>query len=189
MRIPINLASEPFRRDRPLIVASIATAVLMSAVLCVLTYLIFNERGRMAETRAAIANMESQVRTRTAEQTKLDETLRKPENAEVLERNFLLNMLVERKSISWTRIFSDLEKVMPYDVALVSVRLPQINSRNEVLLDMTVGAQGPEPVIRLFKALEASPLFGPPSVQSSNPPSQTDPLYRYRLTVTYAQKL
>ena len=61
----------------------------------------------------------------------------------VLERSLLLNTLIERKSISWTKIFADLEGVMPDNVRLIQVRLPQINSRNEVLLDMVVGAQGP----------------------------------------------
>ena len=30
MRIPINLSSEPFRRDRPMLVASAACAVLLT---------------------------------------------------------------------------------------------------------------------------------------------------------------
>ena len=37
-----------------------------------------------------------------------------------------MNELIERKSISWTRIFADLEKVMPYNLRLVSVRLPEV---------------------------------------------------------------
>ena len=74
-----------------------------------------------------------------------------PQNAVVLERSVLLNQLIERKSISWTRIFSDLEQVMPYNVALISVRLPQINSRNEVLLDMVVGAKEPRAGVRIVQ--------------------------------------
>ena len=49
----------------------------------------------------------------TAEQAQLDAVLRKPENAEVLERSVFLNALLVRKGISWTRIFADLEKVLP----------------------------------------------------------------------------
>ena len=66
---------------------------------------------------------------------------------------------------------------------------PSVNSRNEVLLDMTVGADSPEPVSQLYKALEESPLFGSVMEHSSLPPAQSDPLYRYRMTVIYAQKL
>ena len=78
-------------------------------------------------------------------------------------------LMIERKSISWTRIFADLETVMPNDVQLVSVRLPAINSRNEVMLDMVVGAKDPGAVIGFFKKLEGSPRFGPIEGHSSLP--------------------
>ena len=107
----------------------------------------------------------------------------------MLERSLLLNTLIARKSISWTRIFSDLESVMPYDVRLISVRLPAIVSQNEVLLDMVVGAKDPGAVIGFFKKLEESPLFGPIEGHSSLPPANNDPLFKYRVTVNYAQKL
>ena len=54
---------------------------------------------------------------------------------------------------------------------------------------MTVGADSPEPVIELYKALEESPLFGSLLGHSNLPPTQSDPLYRSRMTVVYAQKL
>jgi hypothetical protein len=133
--------------------------------------------------------LETQTRAVDAAQNKFNITLRKPENAEVLERSLFLNTLIERKSISWTQIFADLEKVMPENVRLVSVRLPQINSRNQVLLDMFVGAADAGPVLQLLKKLDSAPQFGPATVQNSMPPSQTEPLYRYHVSVNYAQKL
>ena len=78
---------------------------------------------------------------------------------------------------------------MPYNVRLVSVRLPQIDSQNQVLLDMVVGADDFGPVLSLLKKLEASPQFGPTTVVNSIPPSQTDKLWKYRVSVNYAQKL
>ena len=115
--------------------------------------------------------------------------MRQPENADVFQRSLLLNALVERKSISWTHIFADLERVKPYNVRVIQVRLPKINSRQEVSLDMTVGAQDYLPVEDFMSRLAESPLFGPVSVQNFVPPSQTEPLYQYRLSVDYGQKL
>jgi hypothetical protein len=123
------------------------------------------------------------------EQQKLDGTLRRPGNAEVLERSLMLNTLIDRKSISWTKIFSDLERVMPYNVRLIYIRLPQVDAANHVTLDMVVGAQGAEPLQALLKKLEDSPLFGPPSVSTYLPPTQNEPLHRYRVNVNYVQKL
>lgn len=189
LRVPINLASEPFRRDRPMLVGSIAAAVLLTLVLIYQVIAIVSERNQAADIRIAIDHENARLRVIAAQQAKLNATLRQPQNAEVLERSLFLNTLIERKAISWTKIFGDLEKVMPYDVRLVSVRLPEVDSNNQVLLDMVVGAKEVSPILELFKRLEASPQFGNTSVQSSAPPSQTDPFYRYHVTVTYAQKL
>lgn len=189
LRIPLNLASEPFRRDRPLMVGSAALAVALTLVLIFQVFAIFSERRQAADIRVAIARETAQLQRIAAQQSRLNATLRRPENAEVLERSLFLNTLIERKAISWTKIFGDLEKVMPYNVRLISVRLPEVNTHNQVLLDMVVGAKEVPPILELVKRLETSAQFGDTSVQSSAPPSQTDPYYRCHVTVTYAQKL
>ena len=189
IRVPINLASEPFRRDRPLFIVSIAACLVLVVTLGVEINTIARERRQAASTRAGIARVNGQLRTIGIEQSKLDGTLRRPENSEVLERSVFLNELIERKSISWTKIFADLEKVLPYNLRLVSVRLPEVNSQNQVFLDMVVSAKDVAPVLDFLRKLEASPQFGPTSFVNALPPSQTDPFYRYHVTVSYAQKL
>lgn len=189
VRIPINLASEPFRGDRPMVVASAVCSVLLAGLLATLTYLIVVERGRAGDTRVAVQRLSNEVRTMATEQAKLDATLRQPDNASVLERSLLLNTLVDRKSVSWARIFADLEQVLPPNVRVIQVRLPQIDARNQVLLDMVIGAQGPAPVIEFLRNLQSSPRFGPATVHNSASPTDNEPLYRYRVSVSYAQKL
>jgi hypothetical protein len=189
MRIPVNLSGEPFRRDRPMLVAAGVTAFLLAGLLGALLFLSAADRGRMRNTRVEVNRLNGELRVIAAEQNKLNATLRQPANAFVLERSLLLNTLVERKSVSWTKIFADLEGVLPASVRLIQVRLPQIDTQNQVLLDMVVGAQGPGPVIEFLKKLQESPRFGPATVHTSLPPSDTEPLYRYRVSVSYAQKL
>jgi len=189
MRVPINLASEPFRRDRPMLIAAGSCAVALAALLCVLVFIIISERRQAHDARESVARASAEVRTIAVEQAKVDAFLRQPPNAEVLQRSVLLNELIDRKSISWTRIFSDLESVMPYNVRLITVRLPQITSQNEVVLDMVVGAKEPAAFIGFLKRLADSPRFGTVYGHSSLAPSQNEPLFRYRVTVNYDQKL
>jgi hypothetical protein len=172
-----------------MIVASSVLAVVLTLMLGVLVFLILADRARVKDTRVAVAKFDSEVRKISVEQAQLDSKLREPANAVVLQRSLLLNTLLERKAISWTRIFADLEGVMPADVRLISVRLPQITAQNEVVLDVQVGAKAPESVIEFFVRLRKSPLFGPVDPKSSQPPTQQEPLYKYRFTVNYAQKL
>ena len=189
LRVPINLATDPFRRDRPMLAGSAALAIVLVLLLAFQIFTIVSERRQAAGIRVALARENAQLRSITTQQARLNGTLRRPENSEVLERSLFLNTLIDRKAISWTKIFEDLEKVMPYNVRLVSVRLPAVDSNNHVLLDMIVGAKDVQPILELLKHLEGSPQFGAYTVQTSTPPSQTDPLYRYHVTVSYAQKL
>jgi type IV pilus assembly protein PilN len=188
MKIPINLASQPYRRDRPMLAASIAVSLLLAGTLGALISLIVADRAQLADVRRDVNQLSQQTRATAAEQARLDAVLRRPENAEVLERSVFLNTLLRRKGISWTRIFADLEKTLPHNVKILMIR-PSANAFDQVTLDVQVGAESPEPVIDLYRALEESPLFGAVDPHTSSPPTQADPLYRYRFTVNYAQKL
>lgn len=60
MRVHINLASEPFRRDRPILVGAVACGAVLVALLGVLVFLIVNERGQQMEIRDAVAKLNSE---------------------------------------------------------------------------------------------------------------------------------
>ncbi len=188
VRYPINLSSEPFRRDRAVNIFASVAAGLLAVTLGLLVLMIVNERQAKSDLVAAIAQTEKQVASMGNEQAALEASMRKVENADVLERSVFLNTLIARKGISWSRLFADLEQVMPHSVRLVALR-PQANAKNEIQLEMTVAAQSIEPVIDLLKRMESSAVFTVPSMATMLPPSQSEPLYRYRVSVNYAQKL
>ena len=188
MKFPLNLATQPFHKDRPILFASGAVAVLMVGSLVLLSFLAVADRHRSKDTRRAIARLDHQIERTAAEQARLESLLRRPDNAEVLERSVFLNALLYRKGISWTRVFADLEKTLPPNVRLIQIR-PQVVSENEVHLEMIVAAQSPGPVFEMLKQLESSEAFGETNVYSFIPPSQSEPLYRCRVSVNYAQKL
>ncbi len=188
MKVPINLASEPFRPMRRMLAASVAAAVLLVGLLGLFIMLSVIQRGQAAQMHASIDRLQAQLRALSEEQSHLEGVLHRPENAEVLERSLFLNSLLYAKGISWTRLFGDLEKVMPYNVRLISIR-PQVNAENEISLEMVVGAESSEPVIQMLTRLENSPQFGTTLIHNRIPPSQSEPLLRYRVSVNYAQKL
>jgi len=187
MKIPINLASQPFRRNRAMLVASIAVCLLLGGTLAVLISLLNADSGQLADARREVGQLNAQIQKLSAEQAKLDATLRQPENAHVLETSVMINSILLRKSISWTRIFSDLEKAMPYNVRVLQIH-PIVNGPDDVSLDLTVATEKPEAEIDLLKALK-NPPFSLPEERSWLPPTQGEPLYRCRVLVSYAQKL
>ncbi len=188
MRMPLNMAREPMRRDRPMLVASAFVAALLLASFAFLTTLAVNDHRSMEEARAAISRVQAQMAKVNAAQSQLDAQMRQPLNESVLERSVLFNTLIRHKAVSWTKIFTDLETVLPHDVRIIAIR-PQLNGRNQLSLDMTVAAQTPDPVTAFIAKLEGSDMFGYETVSAETPPTQNDPYYRYRLTVSYDQKL
>jgi type IV pilus assembly protein PilN len=188
MKIPINLASEPFRRDRAMLVASSAVGILLVVSLAGLVMLANADNLQLADLRKEVAQLHTQIAAAGKQQADFEAVIRKPENAQVLELSVFLNTLLSRKGISWTRILADLEKTMPANVKMLNIQ-PYVTGRNQVILSLQVGSEGPEPVIQFYKALERSDLFGGVTQNIYQPPSQAEPLYRYRFTVNYAQKL
>jgi len=188
MRFPINLASQPFRRDRPMFVASVAVCAALVGTLIALILLAHADNAQLADVKKEVSALRAQVAAVNRQERDAESILRKPENAEVLETSVFLNTLLYRKGISWTRLLADLEKTMPPNVKVINIR-PFVSGRGQVTLDMLVGAQDFRSIIGMYEALEQSPLFGEVLQQQYMPPSQTEPLNRYRFTVNYAQTL
>jgi Tfp pilus assembly protein PilN len=188
MKIPINLASQPFRRDRPMVAASIVVTAALAALLVVLVMFILQDRDQLAGMHRDIARLNRQIHDVTTEQSRLDGIMRQPQNASVLEWSVLINTMIYQKAISWSRLFADLEKTLPYDVKVVNIH-PQVDTLNRVRLDVTLGSDKQSSLIQSIKAFETSPAFGTVKLGSSRPPTQSEPLYEARFTVNYAQKL
>ena len=192
--LSINLASNPFRRERAENAAFAVTCALLICSLGVLLGLILHARSEASDLRRRIAAQEIRLADLHREQSQYSCVLTKPENAGTVAYSVFMNQIIGSRAVSWTRVNQDLGTVMPTDVRLLSIRLPQVDpegpdTTNRVELDMIVGTTRPEAVIGLFKNLQKSALFGAASWVTQNAPSQNDPLYKYRVTVPYDQKL
>jgi hypothetical protein len=190
----LNLASQPFRRERAQNAAYALICAVLACSLAVLLMLIWHARSAAADLRRVIENENRELARYQREEALFSGVLARPENADVFSTNVFLNELIARRAVSWTRVFSDLGTVMPANMRLMGIRLPQIPTEDaagvsHLQLDMIVGAERPEALIELLKKLQESSLFGAASVVTQQPPTQNDPLYKYRVTVGYAQKL
>jgi len=188
MKIPINLASQPFRRDRPMVAASIAVSLALAATLVMLILFAMQDKDQLVGINAEIKQLNRQIHDASKEQARLEGIMRQPQNASVLEWSQFVNTLIYQKAISWSRLFSDLEKALPYDVKVVAIH-PQVDSRNQVTLDMTLGSDKTSSLYQAIHSLEDLPAFGTVTPGSSSPPTQAEPIYRFRFTVSYVQKL
>src|SRR5260370_30847768 len=114
----------------------------------------FNARrdhAKIAELRAEIAQ-----RDRTRQQA--EAFLNQPENRATRDQSLFLNALIERKSLSWTYVLEDLEKVMPSRVHLVSIH-PELDEENQLTLKMVVAGDSRDKALELARRMEESRHF------------------------------
>ena len=170
MRTTINLATNPLENNRRFIavVAVLGTAViLLSSLLGVRAY---REWRASRGVEREIARLSGQLRQLEQEQQRYDEFFRRPEVGPVLGRAAFLNSLIARKSVSWTRIFMELERQLPDRVYLVSIT-PQITEDNQLELKLSVAGESSAEIIRFLKTLEAAPEFSQIEVQAERHPT------------------
>jgi type IV pilus assembly protein PilN len=190
----INLASRPFRAERAqtALLAGVCAVLLIS--LLTLTGLILHARSEAVGLRRQLDVETARLKKLQRDQTRFTAVLSKPQNADVFATSVFLNEVIARRGLSWTRVFKDLETVIPANMRLLGVRLPQTaadegTGANRVQLDMNVGTMQPDAIVRLLDRLKQSKLFGAAAVVNQTPPTQNDSLYKFRVTVSYAQKL
>jgi Tfp pilus assembly protein PilN len=191
--LSINLASAPFRAERARNAALGAASVVAVISLAILLILIRGESARASVLHSQIEGLDRRLLSVQREQARAQGVLARPENAGVFSQSVFLNELIARRAVSWSRVFDDLQTVVPYNVRLVSVRLPQAApsesaSTNHLQLDMVVGSDRQDAVVELLRRLGESPLFGSAVLLNQQPPTQNEPLYRYRISVAYVQK-
>jgi type IV pilus assembly protein PilN len=189
----INLASQPFGRERAQIAALAGLCAILSVSLLVFIGLVMKERSQVSTLHRSIRTEQQQLAALDRQQNQFQSIIARPANADVFSKSVFYNELIARRAVSWTRVFEDLGHVMPRDVQLISLRLPQVVGSNErdqnhLELNMLVGTQQPSGILQLLKNFESSEVFGAYSIQSQQPPTQNDPLFRYTLTVPYVQK-
>ncbi len=161
MKIPINLASQPFRRDRAMVVASAAVSVLLVLTLGVLTYLAIH-RQRADSPICGRAwrglNQQTPLRGRAAGlgSRRCCASRKTPWCWSAASSSTICWCT---KGMSWSQLFTDLEKIIPYNVKVLALH-PSVTPENKVVLDMTVASESQEAMIKLLQALESSPLFG-----------------------------
>jgi type IV pilus assembly protein PilN len=158
MRLDINLASQPYEDARQFWLRW-GTALAMAAILtlALLTITITDWLTARVD-HATMANYRTQIAQRDRKRQQAEEFLNRPENRATRDQSQFLNGLIERKSLSWTHVLEDLEKVMPARVHLVSIH-PEMDEDNQLTLKMIVAGDSRERAIELARRMEESQRF------------------------------
>ena len=178
MRFRINLASQPYENARRFFTQ---WGLALTALFVVSGLLVFAAAKSWRVTHSLSRSI-SEERDRldklnTQEKSDL-EILNKEQNRDVRERALAINALILRKQFSWTRIFSDLEKMMPTRLHVVAIT-PQLTPSDEIEIRMQVAGDSRDKAIELVQNMEKAPDFREAQILSETTAqkgSQGDPV-------------
>jgi hypothetical protein len=186
MRTNINLATQPYEDARQFTLqwSAILGGLLFLALL--LSYAAVIKWHQYRQMSASIAREKNTLAEYDLKQAQDLAILSRAENQDVRERSEFLNGLIRRKEISWTKIFTDLEKMMPPHLRVLSVQ-PQIKD-DQILVKMKLGGDSRDRAAELVRRMEKSRTFRNAQVlvENTNDTSQgqSDPL-RFEISSEY----
>jgi type IV pilus assembly protein PilN len=158
MRLDINLATRPYEDAREFWVRwGLGVGSLGVLTLVLLGWAVegWTKAGR---DRHDIAQLQEQIAGRDHERAKAQAFLDLAANRSTRDQSQFLNGLIQRKAFSWTRVFEDLERVMPPNLHVVSLR-PEVNEQNQMQLDMKVVCETRAAAVELVQRMEGSRHF------------------------------
>jgi type IV pilus assembly protein PilN len=190
MKFRINLASEPYENARRFYVRwgalLLAMAIVTGALVLGAVSGWRNAHGLSGKIAAEKTNLDKLNRQ---EQQDIA-ILNKPENRDVRDKSRVLNGLIRSKEFSWTLIFSDLERLMPTRLHVISIA-PQLDQNNDIEVHMVVAGDSRDKAIELIQNMEKSREFRRAQVLSESetrrdqPGTQAGDTVQFEITAQY----
>ena len=158
MRLDINLATRPYEDAREFWVRWGLGVGLLGVLTLVLLGWAVQGWTNAGRDRHDIAQLQERIAERDHERAQAQAFLDLAANRSTRDQSQFLNGLIQRKAFSWTRVFEDLERVMPPNLHVVSLR-PELNEQNQMELDMKVAGNTRAAAVELVHRMEDSRHF------------------------------
>jgi type IV pilus assembly protein PilN len=171
MRIEINLASHPYEDLRRFLM--LWGPVLGAVALFTLALVAYAAAGwvRSAPVRGEMALLRSQIAGLEQEGKAAEKLASQPQNLQVRDQARFVNGLIARKTFSWTKALAALERIVPAQVQVVSIK-PELNGLQQLEIHMVVAAGKRERVLDLVRRLEESERFRRAQVSAESTETQ-----------------
>src|ERR1700690_3209969 len=172
MRLDINLATRPYEDAREFWGRWGTGIAVLAAVTLLLIGWTVRSWSNAGRDRQNIAQLQQKIAKRDQERAEAQAFLDMSTNRSTRDQSQFLNGLIRRKAFSWTRVFEDLEQVMPANLHVVSLR-PEFNEQGEMQLDMRVDGDNRLAAVELVHRMEGSKHFQGAQLLSEGAASET----------------
>src|SRR5713226_3143753 len=158
MRLDINLASQPYEDARQFWRVWGAGLVFLGLLTLALIYYATANWLIARQDRREISDYRAQIAERDRERAEAESFLNRPENRTTRDKSQLLNALIQRKAFSWTKVFEELERVMPPRIHVVSIH-PEMNADSQLEIKLVVAGDSRDRALDLVRGMESSQHF------------------------------
>ncbi len=172
MKVRLNLATAPLETHRRFAAGAALVGSIAVIALVWLSWHAYKARRADSELRAERVQLEQRMDTLRRERRDLEQFFNRPDVLKVRDRGSFLNGLIEQRSFPWTKIFMDLERIVPAGVRVVSIG-PKMNT-GRVEVKLVIGATSDEAKLNFLRALETSKEFSRIQLLGETRPSQPE---------------
>lgn len=184
MTSKLNLSSYPFRnRALPWTVITIVTVVSVALLLLIARSTV-QTNAQVQLTQQDIANLQKQ----TDDLNKRAEAIRAALTPDQQRSLKSAHLLVDRKRFSWSRLFDDLESVMPGNVRVSRIAVKEVRvegDRPVANLDLIVVSKNPATITEMIQDMERQGIFHADLVSQSLQRGKGESGEEYEMNVRY----
>lgn len=159
MRLNINLATKPYQDVRRFLLQWGGLVLLLAVCTVALVWTAAFTWRQSRDVNAKISAVKSEIAVLDRQRSEAVAMLGLPQNKSVVETSKFLNGLIVRKSFSWTRVFMQMEQIMPPKLHVVAISPELQRDTNSMEVHMRVAGTSREAAVELVKRLEKSPSF------------------------------
>jgi type IV pilus assembly protein PilN len=170
MLVRFNLATKPLETHRFFLVMSGAVGAAAFLAFLLLGWHVYKVRKADTIYRTESENTARAIEQFNARRHELDEYFSRPENARLHDRAAFVNTIIDERSFNWTRMFMDLEKILPGGIRVMSIEPKRVGG--QTALKLTVGAASEEAKEEFMHALLYSDAFSHLQLVSVHAPVQ-----------------
>ncbi|MEW5977022.1 MAG: PilN domain-containing protein [Acidobacteriota bacterium] len=157
IQININLASKPFVNHRKFLLIAGSLLVVLASVSLWNYFQYRTHRELHGDIYTRLEKDRREIDRLGRELGSVIERLSRAENGDFLDVVSYVNVLINRRTFSWTQLLNDLETLIPAGVQVVSLK-PKILEQG-VGIEITVNSRTGEDMIGFISRLETSGKF------------------------------
>jgi Tfp pilus assembly protein PilN len=172
MKLRLNLSTTPLDNKRPFLAATGALAAVGLLTFLLLGHAAYSSWRSSRDLRSEISRWQTEIHANRDRQAALEAYFQTAQAKQVLDRAAFLNSLIGQRSFPWTKVFMDLEQILPPGVRVVNIS-PKLES-GRAQVELTIGAESDESKIKFLQNLERSKVFSDIQVKDDRRSDQSN---------------